>query len=79
MSRMLGQRLRRDTQIAAVPPEMFGMGVAASNHRAAWAAENRMQQLTRAFSTAVEPCGRMQQLGIGRKDDGLRGTPWCRP
>ena len=58
-----------------MPPELFGMGVAARHHRGGLG-EARIglpQPDAVPSRQAVEPLdGRMQQLGIGRKGDGLR-------
>ena len=58
-----------------MPPELFGMGVAAGHHRGGLghARIGLPQPDAVPDRQTVEPLdGRMQQLGIGRKGDGLR-------
>ena len=69
------QPAAQDTQLPLMPPELFGMGVAARHHRGGLGhARIGLPQPDAVPSRqAVEPLdGRMQQLGIGRKGDGLR-------
>jgi hypothetical protein len=65
----------QDAQLPLMPPELFGMGVAARHHRGGLghARIGLPQPDAVPGRQAVEPLdGRMQQLGIGRKGDGLR-------
>lgn len=65
----------QDAQLPLVPLELFGMGVAARHHRGGlgYARIGLPQPDAVPSRQAVEPLdGRMQQLGIGRKGDGLR-------
>jgi len=69
------QPATQDTQLPLMPPELFGMGVAAGHHRGGLgdASIGLPQPDAVPDRQAVEPLdGRMQQLGIGRKGDGLR-------
>src|ERR1700730_602367 len=69
------QPAAQDTQLPLMPPELFGMGVAARHHRSGLghATIGLPQSDAVPSRQAVEPLdGRMQQLGIGRKADGLR-------
>src|ERR1700675_1437594 len=69
------QSAAQDTQLALMPPELFGMGVAARHHRGGLgdARIGLPQPDAMPSCQAVEALdGRMQQLGIGRKGDGLR-------
>jgi hypothetical protein len=58
-----------------MPPELFGMGVAARHHRGSLGQAKIGLSKPDAVPgrQAVEPLdGRMQQFGIGWKGDGLR-------
>ena len=64
-----------DTQLPLMPPELFGMGVAARHHRGGLGHARIGLPQPNAVSSrqAVEAIdGRMQQLGIDRDGDGLR-------
>src|SRR4051795_1806491 len=65
----------QDAQLPLMPPELFGMGVAARHHRSRLGDSQVGLPQPDAVPSgqAVEPLdGRMQQLGIGRKGNGLR-------
>src|SRR5829696_110013 len=64
----------QDAQLPLMPPELFGMGVAARHHRSRLGDSQVGLPQPDAVPSgqAVEPLdGRMQQLGIGRKGNGL--------
>src|SRR5579863_2625883 len=64
----------QDAQLPLMPPELFGMGVAARHHRGGLghAGIGLPQPDAVPSRQAVEPPDRgMQELGIGRKADGL--------
>jgi hypothetical protein len=69
------QPAAQDTQLPLMSPELLGMGVAARHHRGGLGDPHVGLPQPDAVPgrQAVEPLdGRMQQLGIGRKGDGLR-------
>jgi len=59
-----------------MPPELFGMGASARHHRGGLGdAAIGLPQPDAVPAKPLSPLdGRMQQLGIGRKGDGLRLT-----
>lgn len=65
----------QDAQLAPMPLELLGMGIAARHHRRGlgYARIGLPQPDAVPGGQAVEPLDRsVQQLGIGRKGDGLR-------
>src|SRR3954452_14609157 len=69
------QAAAQDTQLPLMPPELFGMGVAARHHRRGLghATIGLPQPDAVPSRQAVEALdGRMKQLGVGREGDGLR-------
>ena len=65
----------QDAQLPLVPLELFGMGIARSHHRCGLGDPSigLPQRDPVLLRQAVQPLDRrMQQLGIGRKGDGLR-------
>ena len=69
------QPAAQETQLPLMPLELFGVGVAAGHHRRGSGdpAIGLPQPDPVPGRQAIEPFdGRMQELGVGRKGDGLR-------